>query len=144
MTRYLLVAIGILSAALLLAGWLLKSSYEDLAVAKQTNSELDSTITAYQQREKAAEADRRERERVISELMTREQVAKGSAAVANRKLRDALKNNDCADQPVPIVVARVLCAAEGYQSPHCKDIRADPESSPGTDNNPAAGRGSVR
>lgn len=108
MTKLTMGAIAVLVILLGIAGYTLKNLYEEVGQLEQANTELKQSL-----KEQAAEnaeltAEMARRDSVVASTIRTRQMADKALASAQRKLREALADNECAATPHPDSVADSL------------------------------------
>lgn len=101
MTKYLIIALGVLSVLLAASGYALKKSIEATAEARQAVQERDQAIAKAIEDQKASEAAIEARDKTLTQI-------KKDARRLQDALKEAIANDDCAGKPIPPELDRLL------------------------------------
>lgn len=101
MSKYLLIAVGVLSLLLIGSGYALKKSIQVEAEARQAVKERDAALAEALEQKKASEAAVASRDEKLIQINSENRRYKYA-------LKEALANDDCAGKPVPAELNRLL------------------------------------
>lgn len=101
MTKYLIIALGVLSVLLAASEYALKKSIEATAEARQAVQERDLALTKAIEDMKDSEATVEARDKTLTQI-------KKDARRLQDALKEAIANDDCAGKPIPPELDRLL------------------------------------